>query len=530
MALGKLEFRSHHVAAQDTPNGITLRGDVRWWVEGPDSEIRALSEAVGSAHAYRVNDTVLSLRFGNSVGQFEVKALGILDVRCGKWGEETFHFLLLELCELASSLPYATERAAGAHHERRGSADGIVLLHAFVYAREIIMNGPLPGSLDVAMRAILANPHRAFRVQRERVSLADVNRIDSRTLARLVSGAELMELVAPALVSLPLAKYLRGQVPIRVDVPCPQLTLDTAENRFVLFFLLHLRDIIERTAAFAAGCGDHKHFWDRVRQDAEQMRRALRPWCQHALWEGVGRSGLLPEASSVLQRRQGYRAIFKHHILLRAAIRWPADPARAQLMGLKDISALYEMWCYFKVVSALIQLLGPPDAREATRVEFEQTSMRWGFCVEWKEVTAYFNLSFSNSKGHPQHLHSFSMLLRPDIVIVVTQGDERRVHVLDAKLRLQRDAASQYEPSDVVKMHAYRDALPAVRTSFVLYPGQQTESWKIHSQEVGAVKVGAVGVISLVPGGSLEALLTHLRDHVVPGPSGQWTQESGKVI
>ena len=93
---------------------------------------------------------------------------------------------------------------------------------------------------------------------------------------------------------------------------------------------------------------------------------------------------------------------------------------------------------------------------------------------------------------------SYSVTLRPDITLTV--GDE--LHLLDAKFRLQsigvatnESAADDdevqvvglrqwttFQPSDIHKMHAYKDALGArrdqerqeVRSVWILYPGDAT--------------------------------------------------------
>lgn len=65
-------------------------------------------------------------------------------------------------------------------------------------------------------------------------------------------------------------------------------------------------------------------------------------------------------------------------------------------------------------------------------------------------------------------------------------------------------------------MHAYRDALPAVQTAFVLHPGDEAEQFAIDGPEPGAV-----GAIPLVPGEALDHLVEHLRRWVTSRPRGK---------
>lgn len=68
------------------------------------------------------------------------------------------------------------------------------------------------------------------------------------------------------------------------------------------------------------------------------------------------------------------------------------------------------------------------------------------------------------------------------MVLRVPSGPNAGLHALDAKFRLRKEAlaslehddgapGSTYKAADLHKMHTYRDALSAVRTAWVLYPG-----------------------------------------------------------
>lgn len=516
MALGSLAFvsRNRGVASDELPHGICVRGEVEWIVSGIEGEVRALADAVGQGHAESVSNTALLLRFGNSVGRFTVGGLGTLHVRCGKWDDETFDALLVELTEVALALPYAADQNAGLPHDRSLVAGNAILLHAFLYARQIVLSPKRDAALSSSMAAIFGDPHRRFLVERDRVGLADVRGVDGRSLARLAAGAEPMVRAIGAMRVVPLAKALRGHLPTEVDVPHTFHSVDTAENRFVRAFLVQLSEIVARVDALARARGAGP-FWARVGEDCHDMRRTLRPMLDHDLWEGVGRFSHLPAASSVLQRRRGYRDVFRHHMLLRAATRLPIDDddSLSRLLGMKDVAALYELWCFFAVVRALEQVLGRrPTSAERPRVDDVQVDIPWGLRVSWgNAVTVYYNLTFSQAHGDARR--SASLRLRPDIAISVRSAGTDTMHVLDAKLRVERatsavaaEDAKSFKWSDVAKMHAYRDALPSVRTAFVLYPGDEAEHF-----DIGGSEPGAVGAIPLVPGQGCEVLIEHLR-------------------
>ncbi len=139
---------------------------------------------------------------------------------------------------------------------------------------------------------------------------------------------------------------------------------------------------------------------------------------------------------------------------------------------------------------------------------------------------------------------SYSVTLRPDITLTV--GNE--LHLLDAKFRLQSIGAATidstadddevqvvslrqwttFQPSDIHKMHAYKDALDArrhqerqdVRSVWVLYPGDATAFFSETGGRVSVVpdhrsEMIGVGALPMQPGrepvelrGALETMLS----------------------
>lgn len=222
------------------------------------------------------------------------------------------------------------------------------------------------------------------------------------------------------------------------------------------------------------------------------MRRVLGPFDRHDMWNDVGRMGHVPIGSSVLQRRRGYRDVLRHHLALRAAARIPFARATAErLLGLKDVATLYELWCYFAVVDAVSAVIGRrPDHVDAMKVQ-DEVDLGHGFRVAWEGGPAvYYNLSFTPKKSPPRR--SASLWLRPDIVVDIERDGQRELHAFDAKHPLS------FKNDDIAKMHAYRDALPAVRSARVLYPGARHREFP--ALEPDARDGDGVGAIPLVPG------------------------------
>ncbi|MBA3396025.1 MAG: DUF2357 domain-containing protein [Deltaproteobacteria bacterium] len=500
------------------PDGVVLRGEIEWIVEGGEAEIAALLDAVVGL-GVKVSAQAAIVKFGNVVGTFALGQLGAVRVECGKWGEDVFDALLDDLTNRALALPFSATQAAGLPHDRSIADRDDVLLHAFVYARYILLaaNRVLPRALELVVR----DPHRRFSPERASVELVTARRVDARTIERVVMGADGVVRATGHAAHSALAHALRGHLPAYVDVPRVENTFDTVENRFVLEFLGQLRGIIDRVERLARSKAKPASFWTRAVADCETMRRVLGPFERHDMWNDVGRMGHVPIGSSVLQRRRGYKDILRHHLALRAAARIPFDRTTVEkLLGLKDVATLYELWCYFAVVDAVGEIIGRrPDYADAMKVK-DEVDLGYGFRVAWNDgPSVYYNLSFTSKTPPPRR--SASLWLRPDIVVDIKRDGQRELHAFDAKLRIdgappsgEVDEAADddaeatqlsFKNDDIAKMHAYRDALPHVRSARVIYPGN--EACEFPALEPDARDADGVGAIPLIPGKSATMLV-----------------------
>ncbi|WP_374713548.1 DUF2357 domain-containing protein [Symbiobacterium terraclitae] len=187
------------------------------------------------------------------------------------------------------------------------------------------------------------------------------------------------------------------------------------------------------------------------------------PW-----WDEVGELVHLPEQSTVLHGKDGYRelwALYPEFLLGRSPFGYGLDRAIAA----RDVATLYEYWCFFRLIRALEPALGP--ARLRLRAD-ETGGLDWRTAAffgdgGWRLV---FNLPARGGR------ESYSLGLRPDFTLI---GPAGVALVLDAKFRLDAPRPDLDEPdraeaspqaADLYKMHTYRDAL-GVRAAVALYPG-----------------------------------------------------------
>ncbi|MCY0989458.1 DUF2357 domain-containing protein [Nannocystis sp. ILAH1] len=458
------------LAYSDGP--LRLQAELTYTVEGEPADLEAIADALPPDLTRRCTDRTLQLAFGNAVGRFDLPHLGAVDVFTGKLGEDDYTRMLEQLADELAELPLEAGTAAHGMFERDEDPARLRYL-AFLYLR-LITSDQAPARLQLvpALQVILHHPHRRLMREPLWVPLERTRHIDPGRLHQLVAARAGL---ARSPSNLALATTLRGHLPNYVEEAVPRTDLDVPENRFVRHVLDLAQDLVRTFRALARD--RPSHFRRRLEADCDQIARALAPIDRHPLWSELSPMARLPLDSTVLQRARGYKDIFRHYLRLRQSTRLPLEPARAaELLELKDIATLYELWTYFTVARALRDILGPPSSsREFTRTEFSANA-KWGFHLTWPHGhVLYYNVTFSRRSKR----YSYSVQLRPDITLELASGPNAGLHLFDAKFRLYRvdDPLADDDPDqatfrrdDIHKMHTYRDALGA-RTVWILYPG-----------------------------------------------------------
>jgi hypothetical protein len=510
-------LRLHHVRERDVdllqggPSVVKLAAEGEWIFEGP-SEI--VDEVAGALAAFgnRLTPNVLRVRFGNAVGVFRVRGVATLEVRSGKWGEDHFEWMLADLVRIASALPFAAGGPSALPYDRSLAARDDVLYHAFVYLRHILSeHAPAEDRLGTALAVILHDPHRRFERVERLVSVEMVRDAEVRSIPELFAGG--LVRARGSTQGLALARALQGHLPRTLRERTVTHDLDTPENRFVLGFLDTALGLVR---AVENAFGDDKGprgTAARIKTDCLWMRQRIDACLAWPLWREVGKMTYVPIASTVLQRRRGYREVFRHFSRLRlAAQRLPLSNHDARdLLDSRDIARLYELWAYFAFVEAMSELLGPPARAAVHEVSPFQVEVRKGIAVAWPGgQTALYNACF-NRGGSARC--SYSLPLFPDVALELPGGE---VHLFDAKFKLRwlagsNGATGEARPEstskeeDLYKMHAYRDAITSARSAWALYPGDQMRFYAtsgistMSTESLSSLPLAGVGALPLLP-------------------------------
>jgi uncharacterized protein len=279
------------------------------------------------------------------------------------------------------------------------------------------------------------------------------------------------------------------------------IDVDTPENRFVKYFLAELRSILARFNQRNSFL--NPELKDELRFVSEELER----FCQSSLWHEVGEMRFLPTQSTVLQRRDGYRQLFRLYSLLQMVSRYDfAADKFDQIVELKDIPTLYEYWCFFQVKQALEQIIErAPECAEIVSYA-EENSIKEGLELKYgSDLSLYYNCKCPAVAFGA--LSSYSINLRPDIMI--RHGD--KILVLDAKYKSSSDTdktIGNAKDEDILKMHAYREAIHNVWGAFALFPGSKDDVFHKSSE----FSYEGVGAIALKPNHPKDRLREIIRE------------------
>lgn len=425
---------------------------------------------VGSTVVRAIAAGVFQVRFENQLGLARLRALDAnlqpLDTRhvevvAGKLGgvEASLSFLRVMLADLTS------ERGAMAFLPRAATSRTVRQVHrppSLLIQYFFLLNNAT--AIETALHQVLRRPHRVLDDETEHVSVYDLTEVDADVVVQLVQGD---------------ARWDRSSTPPRITAApggvwfrVPQEGYDSAENRFVKAVARTMADACDDVLAAPWLQSLQDDGVAHRRETLATLQRRLRQFARSPMFDEVGPMHRIPAASRVLVRRAGYRDLNLHWQEFLTA-REPVWQRMQHAIDLRDIATLYEFWVWFALCREIQEVLGG-DRPEVATIPPSETGLPHGLKARFKgRGTLTYNASTRTYSG---------IWLRPDYLWESADGVKV---AFDAKFRLAWDAApldvddpestgdpiARAKADDLVKMHAYRDAIPGLRAAIVLYPG-----------------------------------------------------------
>jgi len=414
-----------------------------------------------------------------------------------------------------------------------------------------------------ALHRISTHPHSRWEAEERIIDVRRGFRANARSMRQIAK--------APRRVPVPARHPLSAMmasVPERITTFQSAQTEDTNENRFVKFalesfiaFLRRMQRKLDELAMEKERRGLKTSEVDsRLRTQISALESNLLHSLNADIFQNLSKLDTLPLGSPVLQRKEGYREIFQAWLKFDMAARltWNGGDD-VYGAGQRDVATLYEYWVFFKLLSIVSTYFNLTTPMVETLLE--QTDDGFGVKLKSGEHIAFdatrviggrsLNVQFGYNRSFGRNAKqgtrgSWTERMRPDYTLslwpsefsaVEAERQEIMVHVhFDAKYRVddlqqifgkengasEEDTVEQgiakYKRDDLLKMHAYRDAIRRTHGAYVIYPGEAQKGW----EEFNEILPG-LGAFPLRPGKS-DGVLTKFIDDIVQHVCDRVTQ------
>jgi len=385
------------------------------------------------------------------------------------------------------------------------------LYQRFAFVKSIIDSNEFRDAIN----RIIAMPKTHWKSHEQECDIRRVGRIGSKQAKQIASRSDRINLSENHSLS-----TIMSSIPTRLIYSKKIDSLDTPENRFIK----HALQTFKYFCSELCGYIEEKHSDETkhpfIYQEAKKLEQRFSEYLSHNMFKEVQRLSTLPLNSPVLQRKEGYREVLRVWLMfdLAAKLVWKAPDNESYQVGKRDVATLYEYWLFFKLLRLIEDLfeINPKDIEQL----IEPTSDGLGLKLKEGKLFAvdatYFcdgrnlrvRLSYNKtfSKSDYPNSGSWTQQMRPDYTLSIwpeafseseAEKQELIVHVhFDAKYRVEglkyltsdisidldaekvKQKEGTYKRADLLKMHAYKDAIRRTVGAYVLYPGTKSLNQK----------------------------------------------------
>jgi len=376
--------------------------------------------------------------------------------------------------------------------------DARVLYQRFAFLQSLLQSG----SLESALNEILRRPDHRFALEEEL-------RSPSRGIPLLPDAARQLTGPGPRIPwpARPAGHALQV-LPRQVCLPFAHPTVDTEANRFVKFALENWRRVLSRLEESLQSSAATHPIERGLREVGAAIDR-LDSYLAEELFREVTALRHFPMANQVLERREGYREVYRVFFVSEVASRLSWDGGEDIYgAGQRDVATLYEYWVFLELARIVSRCCeGKVDRAALFKVSENGVTLglrRGRPCLLSGEVTLlgrvltvelWFNRTFGAGE-------SWTRTMKPDCSLRIScmqgyRGEPIEVWLhFDAKYRVEEltqilgdeEDADGENPNvsqsrsldtarraDLLKMHAYRDAIHRSAGAYVLYPGRTVQ-------------------------------------------------------
>lgn len=382
------------------------------------------------------------------------------------------------------------------------------LYQRYAFVRSIVESS----AFQEAINKIVASPVRKWDETIVERDVSNVRRLSRRNMHQIASSRDRIPVYNGDEIGLP---HGLNSVPRTLTVSHKRDTLDNQENQFVKF-------VLRSFSSFCSELRGKKNANDRLKAEIDKTMDVLNGHLSTHFFKQVSMPSQLNLNSPVLQRKEGYREILQAWLMfdLAAKLSWKGGD-NVYEAGKRNVAVLYEYWVFFKLLEVISRVfdIDPVSVNKLVKTDADRINLEiqqgkmtmieglYDAGSRKFNVRFYYNRTFAHTREDEEldKSGSWTMNMRPDYTLSIWPGEisidqaEREdliVHIhFDAKYRVNKidlgvdDSMNDeqmseallnekkeqeegiYKRADLLKMHAYKDAIRRTSGAYILYPG-----------------------------------------------------------
>lgn len=303
---------------------------------------------------------------------------------------------------------------------------------------------------------------------------------------------------------------MKNYIPDKINQTYFEESVDTPENRLLKYLLEAINNLTEKLLIDFPDT----HF---IRDRLIFFENKILDYLSDSWLEDVGTLEMIPMNSQVLQKKEGYRDIFKYFLNFELGYRPIWKEVEELINGYeRELSNLYEIWCYFKLLKIMEKISGQKinyedifEINKSIKLKTDTLSIL-NFKINVENTELLVNIYYQKKFKTKGKYKSYSLGLEPDYTLEIILNEHFYYLHFDAKYRSNVNHINEetthytHKNEDIYKMHAYKDAILNTLGSYTLYPGDIS---KIYCQEDKKI-INSVGAFPLKPGENIDQEIT----------------------
>ncbi len=411
-----------------------------------------------------------------------------------------YQYMLNSITEKCTDLILQANSPVSHSFETDFDTDNKTLYQRFAFVKSIINSE----EFEDAIHRIISSPTTKWTEEAEETDVRKVKRFKNNELKQLINSNNRTKLLPNHALYSSKLKSVATKISAYKKIE----SVDTSENRFI-------KHALETFSKFCMDIGNHPNAGQRLKNEANIITEKLESNLQHSLFKKISRPTTLKINSPILQKKEGYREILKVWLKFDLAAKLIWDGGEDVYSGgKKDIATLYEYWLFFKLLDVLKSIfeIEPKELEKLIvsnsnnlNLQLKQgrfTALKGTYTKKHRDLNIRFNYNRSFvSNDTISKPGSWTATLRPDYTLSIwptnlsepiAEEKEQIVHIhFDAKYKIaninqiiENEQSEEqlnnekkdnlkgiYKNADLLKMHAYKDAIRRTSGAYILYPG-----------------------------------------------------------